>query len=130
MFRLRHGPTVERLGEDRSPHSGTGLALGAGTTGRRVEELRDDRAAPAVLQAEEFDTGEDVATVKTLRYAALLAVLLAPAACSDTRTDTPLAPAPSFTEGNIGDPCDPATYNGPYRCVPDSGSRTGYSIAQ
>ncbi len=29
--------------------------------------------------------------------------------------------------GNVGDPCDPATYVGPYNCVPDG--RNGYIIA-
>ena len=31
--------------------------------------------------------------------------------------------------GEIGDPCDPETYAGPYRCVPDENSVSGYAIA-
>ena len=33
------------------------------------------------------------------------------------------------TGGEIGDPCDPATYDGPYRCVEDPDSESGYAIA-
>jgi hypothetical protein len=31
--------------------------------------------------------------------------------------------------GEIGDPCDPATYSGPYRCIPDETVLGGYVIA-
>jgi hypothetical protein len=31
--------------------------------------------------------------------------------------------------GQIGDPCDPETYAGPYRCVPDPNVMGGYVIA-
>ncbi|HUF51875.1 MAG TPA: hypothetical protein VMN60_13700 [Longimicrobiales bacterium] len=31
--------------------------------------------------------------------------------------------------GEIGDPCDPETYDGPYRCVEDPDSDSGYAIA-
>jgi hypothetical protein len=43
---------------------------------------------------------------------------------------TPTKPTTTSTSGgNIGDPCDPETYDGPYRCVPDSNSVSGYAIA-
>lgn len=41
---------------------------------------------------------------------------------------TPQATAQQ-TGGNIGDPCDPETYEGPYECVPDERSVSGYAIA-
>ena len=37
------------------------------------------------------------------------------------------ASAPPAAE--IGDPCDPETYSGPYRCLPDENSVSGYAIA-
>ena len=31
--------------------------------------------------------------------------------------------------GNIGDPCTPETYTGPYRCLPDPNHAGGYIIS-
>jgi hypothetical protein len=51
-----------------------------------------------------------------------------------TTTTAPAAPtqSPATTTGSggeIGDPCDPATYDGPYHCVPDPNRQGGYVIA-
>jgi hypothetical protein len=39
------------------------------------------------------------------------------------------AGAPPTGSGEIGDPCDPETYDGPYMCVEDPNSISGYAIA-
>ncbi|HEX6694315.1 MAG TPA: hypothetical protein VF035_06470 [Longimicrobiales bacterium] len=31
--------------------------------------------------------------------------------------------------GSVGDPCDPVTYEGPYRCIPDPNNANGYIIS-
>lgn len=46
-----------------------------------------------------------------------------------TTTTTTAASDSTKVGGAIGDPCDPATYAGPYRCVPDEHSASGYVIA-
>ena len=47
-----------------------------------------------------------------------------------TRTSTTNTPPSNTTSGgSIGDPCDPVTYNGPYRCIPDPNHDGGYIIA-
>jgi hypothetical protein len=53
-----------------------------------------------------------------------------------TTTTTTTSTAPGDTTavvqdagGAIGDPCDPETYVGPYRCIPDPNNDGGYVIA-
>ena len=60
-----------------------------------------------------------------LNILALLAGILT--STLSPQTTTMAAPPPPT--GEIGDPCDPETYSGPYRCVPDDDSVSGYAIA-
>ena len=60
-----------------------------------------------------------------LNILAILAGILT--AALSPQTTTMSASAPPSEE--IGDACDPATYSGPYRCVEDSNSISGYAIA-
>ena len=58
----------------------------------------------------------------------LVFAALAMGACEQSATE-PTAVRPQFEGGNLGDPCDPATYQGPYRCIPDPNHDGGYIIA-
>ncbi|MEO5510168.1 MAG: hypothetical protein ABIV28_05035 [Longimicrobiales bacterium] len=46
-----------------------------------------------------------------------------------TSTTTTTTTTQSSTGDNIGDPCDPETYSGQYRCIPDPNVDGGYIIA-
>ena len=65
-----------------------------------------------------------------LNIMALLVGLLTAAigSTSDGGTTTTTA-ASGGSGGEIGDPCDPETYDGPYRCIEDPNSDSGYIIA-
>ena len=61
-----------------------------------------------------------------LNILAILAGILT-ATLSPQTTTTMAASAPPTEQ--IGDPCDPETYSGAYRCVEDPNSLSGYAIA-
>lgn len=47
-----------------------------------------------------------------------------------TRTQSTTAPGDSTsTQPGIGEPCNPETYSGPYNCVADPNSVSGYIVA-
>ena len=60
-----------------------------------------------------------------LNILAILAGILT-ATLSPQTTTTAAGTPPT---GEIGDPCDPETYDGPYNCVEDPNSISGYAIA-
>ena len=60
--------------------------------------------------------------------AAVVLMSMGAAACEQSATE-PAQVRPQFDGGVIGEPCDPATYDGPYRCIPDPNNDGGYVIA-
>lgn len=46
-----------------------------------------------------------------------------------TTTTTTSAPGDSTSTPGLGEPCNPETYNGPYRCIADPNSASGYIVA-
>jgi hypothetical protein len=62
-----------------------------------------------------------------LNILAIVAGILTSTLSPQATTMGASAPPPPTEE--IGDPCNPETYSGPYRCVPDENSVSGYAIA-
>jgi hypothetical protein len=53
-----------------------------------------------------------------------------PTSTTTTRTTTMQNDSTDLSSGgSIGDPCDPETYSGPYRCIPDPNNDGGYVLA-